>query len=318
MKNSKKLLFLGIAATLLFSCGGKTPASSEAPVSSEAATSAPASSEEATSTPVTSEDVCSIKTSWDDTSYVAEEGYVYCDLNCASDWENVNVYAWNANATLETACTQWPGAAMTKDETTGYYKFFLGEGVTDSNVIFNNGTAQTNDLVYSSDAPLCVFMGGVPCKYNWLDINHKEVAKEETVSIDMLSFVGTEGWDNGTAHLEMPTGTDDLTITASGTPVGSYGLNTGKFYCGEGYANWRIYQTESPTLTFTSTTKTILSIKITYESNKTGVLTNADGNVESETVVEVNASSYEFGVGNTSADVTNGQVRISAIEVVIK
>lgn len=206
MKNSKKFLFLGIAATLLFSCGGKTPASSEAPVSSETVTSAPASSEETPSTPVSSE----------------------------------------------------------------------------------------------------------------------EVAKEVKVSIEMSSFVGTTGWETGTAHLELPTGTDDLTITAAGTAVGSYGLNTGKFYfgtdsnTGEQYSNWRLYQNENPKVTFASTTKTIVSIKITYDSNKTGVLTNSAGNVESGTVVEVNASSYEFGVGNTSADQKKGQVRVSAIEVVLK
>ena len=50
--------------------------------------------------------------------------------------------------------------------------------------------------------------------------------------------------------------------------------------------------------------------------NKTGVLLNGDVVVETDAVIEVNANSITLGVGNTDASVTNGQVRITAIEVV--
>ena len=78
-----------------------------------------------------------------------------------------------------------------------------------------------------------------------------------------------------------------------------------------------MYQTENPSIVVSAENgKTIKSVKITYESNKTGVLTLDGTNVTSGTVVEVNASSVTFGVGNTDPAVTKGQARITAIEVI--
>ena len=150
-----------------------------------------------------------------------------------------------------------------------------------------------------------------------------EVETTKTVSISMLDLTLLEGWTSGTSHPELPTETEDLTITSSGTPVGDHGLNTGKFYCGtdsqtgEAYANWRIYQSESAKVKFESTTKTIKTIKITFEAQKTGTLLLNDTVIESDAVTEINASTAEFTVGN-SGTATNGQIRISAIEVVLE
>ena len=150
-----------------------------------------------------------------------------------------------------------------------------------------------------------------------------EVETTKTVSISMFDLTLLEGWTSGTSHPELPTETEDLTIISSGTPVGDHGLNTGKFYCGtdsqtgEAYANWRIYQNESPKVKFESTTKTIKTIKITFEAQKTGTLLLNDTVIESDAVTEINASTAEFTVGN-SGTATNGQIRISAIEVVLK
>ena len=150
-----------------------------------------------------------------------------------------------------------------------------------------------------------------------------EVETTKTVSISMFDLTSLEGWTSGTSHPELPTETEDLTITSSGTPVGDYGLNTGKFYCGtdsktgEAYANWRIYQSESAKVKFESTTKTIKTIKITFEAQKTGTLLLNDTVIESDAVTEINASTAEFTVGN-SGTARNGQIRISAIEVVLK
>lgn len=150
-----------------------------------------------------------------------------------------------------------------------------------------------------------------------------EVEATKTVSISMLDLTSLAGWTDGTSHPELPTGTEDLKIISSGIPVGKYGLNTGKFYCGtdsktgEAYANWRIYQSESAKVKFESTTKTIKTIKITFEAQKTGTLLLNDTVIESDAVTEINASTAEFTVGN-SGTATNGQIRISAIEVVLE
>ena len=122
------------------------------------------------------------------------------------------------------------------------------------------------------------------------------------------------GWANGTQHPELALN-QYITATTSGTAVGSYDLNTGKYY--NTGAGWRIYQSEEGKVTITAASgKTITSVKITYTVDKTGVLTLNGANVASDASVTVNASSITFGVGNTNASVSNGQVRISAIEVV--
>ena len=150
-----------------------------------------------------------------------------------------------------------------------------------------------------------------------------EVETTKTVSISMFDLTSLEGWTNGTAHPELPTETEDLTITSSGTPVGEHDLNTGKFYCGtdsktgEAYANWRIYQSESAKVKFESTTKTIKTIKLTFEIENTGTLLLNDTVIESDAVTEINASTAEFTVGNSGTS-TKGQIKISAIEVVLE
>ena len=102
---------------------------------------------------------------------------------------------------------------------------------------------------------------------------------------------------------------DVVTVTATGKS------NTGKYYTSG--TNWRIYQTESPTIVIDAGTKTIVSVKITYVVDKTGVLTLNSTNISSGTVVSINASKVTFGVDNTGT-ATNGQVRITAIEVIYK
>ena len=56
-------------------------------------------------------------------------------------------------------------------------------------------------------------------------------------------------------------------------------------------------------------------MKITYSISNTGVLTLNGSNIASGKVVNVNANTVTFGVGNTGT-ATNGQVKITAIEVV--
>ena len=124
---------------------------------------------------------------------------------------------------------------------------------------------------------------------------------------------GNLGWTNGTLYA----GTDideNVSVSSTGTAVGSYGQNTGKFYT-DG-ATWRIYQSENGQVTITAKNgATIVSVKVTYLSQNTGALTLNGAVVESDAVVTVNATSVTFGVGNTGT-ATNGQARITAIEVV--
>ncbi|MBQ8428524.1 MAG: hypothetical protein IJX30_00280 [Clostridia bacterium] len=142
-----------------------------------------------------------------------------------------------------------------------------------------------------------------------------DVVNPDATSItwSVADHVTPNGWANGTRYSEI-TLADGTTITASGTAVGNYGVNTGKYYESDG--TWRIYQNENPAVTITAAEgKTIASVKVTYLTNKGGVLTQGETQVESDTVVTVNGTSVTFSVANTG-DATNGQAKITAIEIV--
>lgn len=129
-----------------------------------------------------------------------------------------------------------------------------------------------------------------------------------TVTTNIADYASNNSWTNGTKYTTINID-DNITATAAGTDS-----NTGKYYTSG--TNWRLYQTGAATLTITAAeTYTIKSVKITYTVSNTGILTLNGSNVTSETVVEVNANSITFGVGNTGTK-NNGQVRVTAIEVV--
>ena len=131
--------------------------------------------------------------------------------------------------------------------------------------------------------------------------------EEVTVTVKISEYASANGWSNGVKYDTLIMN-DDITVKATG------GQNTGKYYTSG--TNWRMYQTESPKITITAAEgKTIISVKITYTSEKSGCLTYNGSKVTSNTVVSVNANSIIFSVGNTGS-ATNGQARITAIEIV--
>ena len=133
-----------------------------------------------------------------------------------------------------------------------------------------------------------------------------EIGATVTVGDTIENIASKNNWADATKYTEIKL---DNNITVSALGKG----NTGKFYVNGN--NWRIYQTENPTITISAAEGLIIkSVKMTYNVNSGGVLTLNGANVTSETAVSVNASSVTFGVGNTGT-ATNGQVRITAIEV---
>ncbi|MBQ7391127.1 MAG: hypothetical protein IJV73_00425, partial [Clostridia bacterium] len=143
-----------------------------------------------------------------------------------------------------------------------------------------------------------------------------DVPDQGVISSTIEEIASANGWVSGTPYESFYL-SDSIIVSATGTPTGSYGLNTGKYYASGN--SWRFYQSENPELTITALNgKNIVSVKITYESRNTGMLTLNGVNIESDTtVIMVNANSVTFSVGNTST-VTNGQIRVTAIEVVLE
>ena len=136
-----------------------------------------------------------------------------------------------------------------------------------------------------------------------------------TVTVSIADYATANSWVDATLYAELQLDAN-VKISSSGTPVGTYGLNTGKYYSSSN--TWRIYQNETPSVVITAVEgKTIVSVKITYSVKNSGTLTCDGENIASGTVVEVNANSVTFSVGNTGT-ATNGQAQITAIEVIYK
>lgn len=129
-----------------------------------------------------------------------------------------------------------------------------------------------------------------------------------TASTTVANYASSNGWNDSTKYTNMVLD-ENVSINVTG------GANTGKYYA-NGH-NWRIYQTESPKITVSANEATITSVKVTYSVSNNGVLKFGGSNVNSGTVIPCNDSSIEFNVGNTASG-TNGQVRITAIEVTYK
>lgn len=138
------------------------------------------------------------------------------------------------------------------------------------------------------------------------------VESGNTSKLVIADYAKANSWAD--AKISASAETDYFTATTSCTNPSSYGQNTGKYYVnGE---NWRIYQNETPSLTITAKTGyTIVSVKVTYTLEKTGIMIQGETQIASDTVVNVNAESVTFSVGNTGT-ATNGQIRVTAIEVV--
>ena len=93
---------------------------------------------------------------------------------------------------------------------------------------------------------------------------------------------------------------------------------TGQANCGSFWSDpreWRLYQNKSGNAIVTATDGcTLTSVKFTFTISNTGVLLNNGTKMESNTAVTASGTSVTYTVGN-SGTATNGQVRITAIEV---
>ena len=129
--------------------------------------------------------------------------------------------------------------------------------------------------------------------------------------LSIETYAAANGWTNATAYSTINYDAN-TTITASGTAVGSYSLNTGKFY--DNGKNWRIYQTESGTVSINSTKK-IASVKVEYEAQNGAILAVGSDTYESGVTITVNGNTLSFTVGQTT-EAENGQLRITKITIV--
>ena len=90
-------------------------------------------------------------------------------------WSTVNIYTWDSYD--NTFSGGWPGTAMTKVSGNIYSYTVSGEA---ENVIFNNGTSQTDDLSIPSDADLYTYSTGKWSSYNTCSHSYTSTVKAAT------------------------------------------------------------------------------------------------------------------------------------------
>lgn len=134
-----------------------------------------------------------------------------------------------------------------------------------------------------------------------------------TGGLVIADYASANAWENSKPYSSVKYD-NDTTLSVAGTAVGEYALNTGKFYTKN--SSWRIYQSESATLTVTSN-KTIASIIIEYDNGNNGTLLVNNAAVASGATITVNAKTLTINVGQTTAtEKSNGNAQITKITIV--
>ena len=134
-----------------------------------------------------------------------------------------------------------------------------------------------------------------------------------TVTVSMLEWATNNNATTNQTQVTSIELTSGITMSVNGDG------NNGKFYSNG--AEWRLYQTNKAVVTISATGgKELVSVKFTYTVTNGGVLLDALGAQVASGQVSACASgatSAAYTVASTTG-ATNGQVRISAVEVVYK
>ena len=151
---------------------------------------------------------------------------------------------------------------------------------------------------------------GIVC----LKCGHVIKAQEElptlsmTETLTIAEYAQLNGWKSSVQYTTANIG-EHITATIQG------GNNSGKYYDG---SQWRLYQSENSKITFTAVNGyKIFNVRISYSSTSAGVLVSENGLQIYDTDTDIitdGVDSLTLNVKSTTG-VSNGQVRISSIEV---
>lgn len=151
-----------------------------------------------------------------------------------------------------------------------------------------NGTAEVEITIKSSSAPV-----------------------QTTASVVIKDYATANGWETKTNYNTVAAD-ENITLTATG------GVNTGKYYDNDN--SWRFYVSESGKVTISAKEGyTIVSVKVTYTTKNNGYFLNGEAQVNSDSIINVNAGSIVLAAGGTYMDKgkeKKSSVFITAIEVV--
>lgn len=179
-----------------------------------------------------------------------------------------------------------------------------------TNTPINTPTNKTPATLYKQKSDVPAITDNTILHAVWADektTEGEEVEVEKIASVNISDYASVNNWNNGTQYTTVNI---DKNITATAATTGA---NTGKYYASGN--TWRFYQSDNGKLTINAADGcTIKTIKVTYTVDDSGVLTYNSSNKESGSEISINATSANFGVGNTNS-ATNGKVLVTAISV---
>ncbi len=130
-----------------------------------------------------------------------------------------------------------------------------------------------------------------------------------TVEKTVEEIATANSWVSGTIYSSFQLD-ENITVTASA------GSNNGKYWEASGGKQYRLFQSESGTMTISAPEGyEIQSITLTFNYQETGILMYGDTQVASGTAVEINAQSATFTVSQTDSS-KHGKIFITSFVVV--
>lgn len=113
-----------------------------------------------------------------------------------ADWGEPNIYAWKDDSSK---IEEWPGIPMTKVEgTETLYSYTLPENYGDANIIFNDGSNQTDNLKLPSEKAM-IYDNGEFRDFTIEDLEEPEVVSDEA-GITKVYFKNTSNWEKVYVH----------------------------------------------------------------------------------------------------------------------
>ncbi len=156
----------------------------------------------------------------------AAEYSVYFD-NSVGNWSTVNVYGWNG-----VDFGSWPGSAVSEKTAEGYYKVTVTADVDPATlgakIIFNNGSAQTADLAWVTNAIYnkngnsgALYGGGEIEMYDYSIYFDNSTANWSVVNIYGWNGVNFGGWPGSAITEVTPEGYYKVTVRETVSPSGA-------------------------------------------------------------------------------------------------
>ena len=178
-----------------------------------------------------------------------------------------------------------------------------------------DGKASSCAVELNPSGAQCAFVAG-KVKRVHVSVTPEPVEPGVTVVSTMMAdyvkdhqcTVSTQSEKTVYSHLEL---SDAVRLYTNGQP------DCGTFWSPASGTEWRLYQNKSGDVTVqVASGCTLKSVKFTYNSQNTGVLlTSSSEQLASDDVFECSGNEVTFTVGNSTDGTTNGQARITAVEV---